>query len=213
MAIANANYEFIYCHMGTNGRVSDGGVIENTTFFQKLINGQLNIPKSETVGNSTKELPYVFLGDEAFGLRPDFLKPFPHGDLCKEKKNFNYRLSRARRIIENVFGIMAARFRILHTAINLRLDRIDLVVLTCAVLHNFLRRKCGSSYIPPESMDSENWLQSTITNGLRMEPNIVAGLQQGHNRHFGREANESRNTFLDYFNNEGKVNWQDKMIS
>lgn len=33
MAIANANYEFIYCDMGTNGRVSDGGVINNTAFY------------------------------------------------------------------------------------------------------------------------------------------------------------------------------------
>jgi hypothetical protein len=41
MAIANANYEFIYCDIGTNGRVSDGGVIENTTFYNKLLNGNL----------------------------------------------------------------------------------------------------------------------------------------------------------------------------
>lgn len=207
MAIANANYEFVYCHVGTNGRVSDGGVIENTTFYKRLLDGQLNIPKPETVRNGGIELPYVFIGDEAFCLRSDFLKPFPQGNLTEEKKIFNYRLSRARRIIENVFGIMAARFRILHTDINLRLDRIDLVVLTCAVLHNFLRRKCSESYIPPESLDNDN------CTGLRMNPNTVAGLQFGHNRHFGWTANESRNIFLEYFNNEGKVSWQDGMIT
>ena len=32
MGIANANYELIYVHFGTNGRVSDGGVIEHTDF-------------------------------------------------------------------------------------------------------------------------------------------------------------------------------------
>jgi hypothetical protein len=31
MSVANANYEFLYCDIGTNGRVSDGGVIENFT--------------------------------------------------------------------------------------------------------------------------------------------------------------------------------------
>ncbi|CAH2016404.1 unnamed protein product [Acanthoscelides obtectus] len=36
MGIANANYEFIYCDVGTNGRVSDGGVIENTKFMKYL---------------------------------------------------------------------------------------------------------------------------------------------------------------------------------
>lgn len=33
MAIANANYEFIMFDIGTNSRVSDGGVIKNTTFW------------------------------------------------------------------------------------------------------------------------------------------------------------------------------------
>jgi len=32
MSIANANYEFLYSDIGTNGRVSDGGVIENSKF-------------------------------------------------------------------------------------------------------------------------------------------------------------------------------------
>nr|CAH7719250.1 unnamed protein product [Callosobruchus chinensis] len=202
MAIANANYEIIYCHMGTNGRISDGGVIEQTTFYQKLMNGQLNLPKAEKIINSATELPYVFIADEAFHLRPDFLKPFPQGNLSKEKKIYNYRLSRARRIIENVFGII----------INMSLDRIDLVVLTCAVLHNFLRRKCSDSYPAGESLDTENWVSSTINVGLRMNPDIVSGLHNGPNRNYTREANESRNIFLRYFNNDGKVNWQDKMI-
>ncbi|XP_045489739.1 uncharacterized protein LOC123690374 [Pieris rapae] len=33
MACANANYEFIWCEVGTNGRVSDGGAIQNTIFL------------------------------------------------------------------------------------------------------------------------------------------------------------------------------------
>lgn len=72
LAISNANYKFILCDIGTNGRVSDGGVIENTTFFEKLVNDRLHIPSM----NNENKLPYVFIGDEAFALRPDFLKPF-----------------------------------------------------------------------------------------------------------------------------------------
>jgi hypothetical protein len=33
-ATANAKYEFIYCDIGTNGRISDGGVIENTKLYE-----------------------------------------------------------------------------------------------------------------------------------------------------------------------------------
>lgn len=212
MAIANANYELIYCHMGTNGRISDGGVIENTTFYEKLAKEELKLPTPSLAKHSSTQLPWVFIGDEAFSLRKDFLKPFGLRDLSRERKIFNYRLSRARRIIENVFGIIAARFRILHTEINLKLDNIDLVVLTCAVLHNYLRRKCCDSYTPPESLDEEDWTQSEIHTGLRVDPGILSGLQRRHNRNNTEEANQVRELFVRYFNGDGQVRWQNNMI-
>ena len=61
--------------------------------------------------------------------------------LTRERKIFNYRLSRARRIIENAFGILVARFGTFKTHINIQLDNInkDVVMASCA-LHNFLQR-------------------------------------------------------------------------
>ena len=41
MALVNANYEFIFVDVGKNGRISDGGVIESTKFYHKLIHGKL----------------------------------------------------------------------------------------------------------------------------------------------------------------------------
>lgn len=116
---------------------------------------------------------------------------------------FNYRLSRARRVIENAFRIMATRFRILHTEIKLKLDSIDLVVMTCAVLHNYLRRKCFDSYIPPESLDEENWTHSEIHKGLRVDPTVLSGLQCGHNRNTTHKADEVRELYVKYFNGKG----------
>nr|CAI5864486.1 unnamed protein product [Callosobruchus analis] len=48
-----------------------------------------------------------------------FLKPYNERELNPERSNYNKRLSRARRIIENVFGILANRFRINHTEIGI----------------------------------------------------------------------------------------------
>ena len=56
-------------------------------------------------------MPYFFVGDEAFPLKEKFQKPFPRASLTFEKEVYNYRLSRARRISENAFGILAARWR------------------------------------------------------------------------------------------------------
>lgn len=60
-------------------------------------------------------LPYVFVADSAFALTENMLKPYAgiHNKGSKERV-FNYPLSRARRIVENVFGIMSAVFRILR---------------------------------------------------------------------------------------------------
>jgi hypothetical protein len=76
------------------------------------------------------------MGDEVVGLREDFLKLFSQKDLNAERKILNYLLSRASRILENLFGQMASRFRIFHTQINLKLDRIETGVMTRCVLRN-----------------------------------------------------------------------------
>ncbi|KAJ8937774.1 hypothetical protein NQ318_013961 [Aromia moschata] len=38
MALVNANYEFIFINVGKTGRYSDGGVLEYTEFYHKLMN-------------------------------------------------------------------------------------------------------------------------------------------------------------------------------
>ena len=62
-------------------------------------------------------LPYVFVGDDAFGLKPHMMKPYPSQSLLLNQQVFNYRLLRARRVVENVFCIAATRFRIFRRPI------------------------------------------------------------------------------------------------
>ena len=94
------------------------------------------------------------------------------------KRVFNYRLSRARRVAENAFGIMASRFRIFHTCINLKLTSIDKVVMACVVLHNYLRKACPSDYSPEDCFHREDRMCKMILPGLTADP-YVAGLQHG----------------------------------
>lgn len=213
MAIANAYCEFIYCDVGTNGRVSDGGVINNTVFFEKLVNNDLNIPQPRCVTNSKRALEYVFVGDEAFSMRNDLLKPYRQEVLNKERRIFNYRLSRARRVVENTFGIMASRFRIFHTSINLQLDNIDTVVMACCALHNFLRRRSSESYTPPQSMDRENIEEGSIETGDRCNLDFMHDLQRGTRGQIFQSAVTVRDKFKEYFNNEGVVPWQNKFVT
>ncbi|XP_054002660.1 uncharacterized protein LOC128889232 [Hylaeus anthracinus] len=213
MAIANDNYEFIICDIGTNGRVSDGGVIDNTMFMKKLLENKLDLPTAEPVIHCETLLNYVFIEDEAFALRPDFLKSYNQKELDYEKRIYNYRLSRARRIIENSFGILPKHFRIFHTTINLQVDNIDKVVLACCVLDNFLRINCSHTYTSNDVFDVEDTSNGTITPGLRTGSDNLLNLQNGSNRYHTAEAKEIREQFKIYFNNHGKVNWQHAMVS
>ncbi|XP_049769167.1 uncharacterized protein LOC126106816 [Schistocerca cancellata] len=77
LAIAGANYRIIYADVGTQGRISDGGVLKGTSFYKMLETKNLNIAPSTPLPGRSKPVPYVFIADEAFGLEENIVKPFP----------------------------------------------------------------------------------------------------------------------------------------
>jgi len=82
LGLVDANLTFIMADIGCNGRVSDAGVLQERTFYRKLKNSALALPKhDDTVGN----MNFVFVADEAFALTENILKPFHHMDLTQEK--------------------------------------------------------------------------------------------------------------------------------
>lgn len=209
LAIADANYRFILCDFGTNGRISDGGVLKNTKFFEKLSKNLLSIPPAGKIRNSNTTTPYVFIADDAFPLREDTMKPFRQADLISQsRKIFNYRLSRARRIVENLFGILVARFRIFHTAINVKPSNIEDIVMACCVLHNYLMKTLPSCYASSECFDSENRDEGSTTSGYEANNVYVYGLNRNNPGNMARAAKKVREDFMNYFANEGQVPWQ-----
>ena len=47
MAIAGPNYECLYADVGTNGRVSDGGVWNKTRLLKRLEGGSIGVPEDK----------------------------------------------------------------------------------------------------------------------------------------------------------------------
>lgn len=213
VAIVDAKYQFIMCDFGTNGRIFDGDVLHNTKFFEKLENKLLNIPSEECITSSTTTLPYVFVCDDAFSLRTDLMKSYQQASLdSTDKKIYNYRLSRVRRIIENAFGILTSRFRIFHTQINLHPKRIDKVVMACCVLHNFLIMQSAISYLPSNCFDYDNIKDGIQTLGLNSTSSNMEPLDPRNPENNTNSAEQIRERFTNYFVNEGKIPWQDKFI-
>ncbi|XP_050516473.1 uncharacterized protein LOC126892865 isoform X2 [Diabrotica virgifera virgifera] len=140
--VANANYEVLYMNVGCQGRISDGGVYENTQFKRMLSECKRNLPNNEKLPGRAMAVPYVFLGDDAFPLSPNLMKPYPGTqEKGSQGRIFNYRLSRARRVSENVFGILSARFRVFRKIMLLEPTKAETIVTACICLHNYLRKK------------------------------------------------------------------------
>nr|CAI5831863.1 unnamed protein product [Callosobruchus analis] len=109
------------------------------------------------------------------------IKSFRLADLTSyDKKIYNYRLSRAIRIVENVFGILASRFRIFHTEINIEPKRIESVVMACCTLHNYLTEANSVPYILPESYDRGNLDEGSTIYGLSSRNSAIIDLDRRH---------------------------------
>lgn len=211
MGIVNANYAFLFVDVGANGRVSDGGVFSNTAFYKKLVEKGLCIPKPENLPSTNINVPYVFVGDDAFPLMENLMKPFSKRNLTNEEIIYNYRVSRSRRIVENAFGILASRFRILLNRINLCPEKAVTIVLTCCYLHNFLRHKEVQSYFQG-GIDVENINTGELINAdWRADPTLLT-LQPLQGRNSTIAAKEIREKFCNYFNTAGAVPWQNNIF-
>ena len=93
--------------IGDSGRHSDGGVFSNSKIGKLFDLDQIDLPQPSTLPGSSVLAPYVLVGDDAFPLKHYLMKPFPGRLLADDANVFNYRLSRARRCVENAFGILA----------------------------------------------------------------------------------------------------------
>jgi hypothetical protein len=197
LAICDANYKFLYVDVGRNGRNSDGGVYRESDLKKAIDLNLLQFPPNNYLPNQQLPVPFTFVADDTFPLTKRLMKPYSSRGLTNEKRIFNYRLRRARRCIENAFGILANRFRIVLNTINLNPSKVENITLACCALHNFMIEKNKVKYI--QNLNSNLNLRSL-------------NQHQGANR-CTREALQVKEQFCQYFNGIGAVPWQNKCLN
>ncbi|XP_055919373.1 putative nuclease HARBI1 [Eupeodes corollae] len=195
LAMCDATYKFTYIDIGCNGRINDAGVLNRGDLRGIIDQAHQYFPPDKVIGNN-KKLPYVIIGDDAFALEKHVLKPYPYNSKEESKKIFNFRLSHARQTIEHAFGMLANRFRVFQTEIHLRPEKVQEIVRTCCLLHNFLLTKNGNSEFPSAVLRSGEQ-QETAPNTARNPQKLASSI---------------RDTFADYFQNEGELPWQYQYI-
>ncbi len=180
MAVADVNYSFIMVDIGSYGRLGDSGVFKESAMGKRLYREQLNLPPERPLpGTSEPRLPFVLVGDEAFALHTNLLRPFPSRQLNVERRIFNYRLSRARRVVECAFGILSNKWRVLLVGMLVDPDfAVDITKATC-VLHNFVRRRDGVNF--EDTLSCE--LRGLVARGTG-NPSAGINSRQGYSSYF-----------------------------
>ena len=127
---------------------------------------------------------------------------------------FNYRLSRARRISENVFGILAARFGVFRTPIHLSPDNAFIVTKACLALHNFCQRQKDKNFVPPSLIDNEGPVSHVMVPGewKRNTNNHLANIVPQSGNRNDAYARGVKDNLKEYVNGVGKVPWQEGIL-
>ena len=155
MAVSDASYNFTLVDIGQYDSTNDSSVLNNSEMGKAFEDGSMSLPQPEHLpGCRLPQLLFYLVGDEIFALKPWLLRPYPGKNIKEEESIFNYRLSRARRVIENCFGILVARWRIFCRAIQAKVETVQAIVQAAICLHNYLRQTDTASYCPAGFVDS-----------------------------------------------------------
>lgn len=203
LAVVDARYRFQVVDVGAYGRSSDGGILAASAFGRALCQGSLGIPEDKPLPGAEHlgPMPYVFVADEAFPLRRHMMRPHPGQKIGREQRLYNYRLSRARRMVECSFGILATQWRLYRRVLGVTPEMAEKVVKATCILHNLLR--VDQAEEPPQVPSSE---PDSSTGAM-------GDLHRMSSNNSSREAITIREKFTQYFSStEGPVPWQENII-
>jgi hypothetical protein len=212
MALVDADYKFIWADIGGTGSASDAQIYNNSELKELAEDGDLGFPAPDPLPNDYQDVPYFFIGDDAFALRETMMKPYSQRGLDNEERIFNYRISRARRVVENAFGILANRFQVLLTTMQHSPSTIKIIVKACIVLHNLMRTRYPG--LQNQQLDrTEDMNHEFIPGAWRQDRNLEDTRTVPGSNTSNKKGKKLRNLLKHWVNSEaGAVPWQDMMI-
>ena len=214
LAVCDAHYTFTMVDICRYERDNDASIFGESYIRQVFEQELIQLPQPEAVNGI--QLPYTFVGDEIFPLKQWLMKPYPGSHMILGKRIYNYQQSRARRTIENAFGILAARWRIFRRPIRASPETAERIIKATVCLHNYLRLTDNAHFVPTGFVDSENSNGEIIPGDWRNVVNIdsdtslaLRSMNHVSGNRYTFEADTARNNFLQYFNSkEGELPWQ-----
>ncbi|XP_070068180.1 putative nuclease HARBI1 [Drosophila takahashii] len=187
-ALVDYRYRFTYVNIGSAGRCHDSAIFQRSSLARKMVSTPFLQEKTREICGV--EVPVLLIGDSAFRFSRTLMKPYPFSTTASaEQRNFNYNLSKARRVVENAFGHLKARFRFIGKGLDSHYKNNNGVILACCILHNILNEH--------NSTINENW-QPTASD-LREQP-----LRTNMSADFSQPAERVRSAIAQYCQNINK---------
>lgn len=218
LAICDANYCFTFIDVGNYGHNNDAGILSSSAIGKRFREKKANLPPPERLeGCPLEKAPYFLVGDDIFGLSDWLMKPYPGRGRNESERVFNYRLSRARRVIENSFGILRARWRIFARPIRACVLTVEAIVLAACILHNYLRLTDNPFYCPAGFVDCETSAGDIRPGDWRSmvhEREAMRDLPKPKGHRLKESALQIRDAMKVYVNSPiGSVGWQLKHVN
>lgn len=187
MATCDAFYKFTFVDIGSPGSNHDSKIFSTSEFGEAILSGKIEFPEDQALPGTEVTIPTFLVADQAFPLHARIMRPYPgerQHNLDVTKKIFNYRLSRARRMIENTFGILTQRWRVFLRPIVADVEMCERITKAAVALHNFVQREEEDispeerKYCPTGYVDFEDNDGNIILGAWRKEGVILRTMPQ-----------------------------------
>ena len=199
LALVDADYKFMWVDIGCSGSWSDSQIFNQSELRNKIEDGSIGFPAPAPLTPDAPPIHYFILGDDAFALKTWLMKPFSRRGMDLNERLYNYRISRGRRVVENAFGILVQRFRVMLSSMQQEPEVVTSLTMACVILHNTTRQRYGNIAAEHPYPEEETHLPLHALHGDDRP-------REGRNP--ARAAKQQRDILMDYFRNEGAVPWQ-----
>ena len=132
--IVDTDYCFLDICIGWPGSVHDACVFVHSPIY---IATEEDLLPDKPMSINGVNVPLFLIGDSAYPLHTWLMKPLPQsGILTNEMKQYNYRICRARIVVENAYGRLKACCQRLMKRNDMHVNHIPNMIAAACILHN-----------------------------------------------------------------------------
>ncbi len=141
MALVDGDYKSTWVEVGANGTSSDVQIFEDSGMKEAIEQCVIAFPPPDHLPDDNRDIPYFFVGDDAFPLHTYMMKPYGRLQLDGPERIYNYQKSCCRRVCENAFDILANRYACLLSVIKFQPNIATNIVLAAICCHNLMHMR------------------------------------------------------------------------